>query len=454
MTTSAPPDRPVAAGAQRYEVVQNIGRGAQASTYLARERATGRQVVLKELALSRAGDWKAVELFEREGRVLGSLNHPGIPRYLDGFSVDQGQGGTRFFLVEAYVAGQSLREHIEAGGLLGEPQARALLAGVLDILVYLHGLSPPVVHRDIKPANIILRPDGGISLVDFGAVQEITQGGVGGDTVVGTAGFLPPEQLMGRAQPASDLYALGATVVYAMTGIHPVDIPSSGVGLDVRGLLECSRHFQVFLERLIDPDVDSRLASASEALARLERGDTAMEAAGGADLPVPAMGATSLQDGLVRYTRGPDKLSVTIEPRTTPYSPLIFMAALLFVGGPAAAAWGYIKLHSALLGFSVVVFPLINVVPRAIDGRFEWVRHTVEFTPTDYQIVHHWGPLHWTKRGSLADIAAVGMDGSDDESGLMIVEGSQAKRFGKGLQRQACAKLRDVVDAFVADFQR
>ncbi len=227
--TDTPPKTPLVAG--RYRVLADIGRGAQARTYRALDGETGEEVALKELDLKRAQDWKAIELFEREGRVLGSLDHPGIPRYLDAFSVEDDDGTTRFLLAQEFVAGESLRERIEAGHLLDEAQARALLDSLFGILDYLHSHSPPVVHRDIKPANIIVRDSADFALVDFGAVQEVVQQTVGGDTIVGTSGFLPPEQLMGRARPASDLYALGATVVYAMSGARgagPCGDPSAG----------------------------------------------------------------------------------------------------------------------------------------------------------------------------------------------------------------------------------
>ena len=185
----------------RFKLIRTLGEGAQGRVYLAEDTMSGARVVLKELLLGKASDWKAVELFERESAILKNLNHPAIPAYIDAFHLDDGE---RIFLVQEYIAGDNLEALLEAGELFDEKVLRDFLRQILDILDYLQRFSPPVVHRDIKPSNILRGSRGKYYLIDFGGVQLITQDRVGGSTVVGTNGFMPPEQIIGRATPASD----------------------------------------------------------------------------------------------------------------------------------------------------------------------------------------------------------------------------------------------------------
>ena len=107
------------------------------------------------------------------------------------------------------------------------------MSRVLDILVYLHGRSPPVIHRDLKPANILRAPDGTVSLVDFGGVTGALRE-EGGSTVVGTYGYMAPEQLHGAAGPATDLVrALGATIVSLAGGVEPEKVARKGLRMDL-----------------------------------------------------------------------------------------------------------------------------------------------------------------------------------------------------------------------------
>ena len=256
---------------ERYELLDELGGGSQGLLYVGMDLDTGQRVAIKELDLSVVDEWKSIELFEREADILESLDHAGIPAYVDSFHLDQ-ESGTRFFLVQDYVDGTPLKQRFEAVDLMDEDDAKRFLLQVLDILSYLQSLSPPVVHRDIKPSNLIERPDGSFALIDFGAVQTILPEAMGGSTVVGTTGYMPPEQLMGRAVPASDLYALAATVVAMMSGIEPEDLPVERMKLQFRDHLDASDHFAEFLDRMLDPEVEQRLQDADEALEALESG--------------------------------------------------------------------------------------------------------------------------------------------------------------------------------------
>ena len=273
---------------QRYTLVDTLGSGGQGTSYLAEDTEAGRQVVVKRLAVEALDDWKSIELFERAIEVLERLDHPAIPDYVDAFDGDEyGEASGGLYFVRGFVAGESLQDAVDAGERLTERQVRELADELLDILVYLHGRDPPVVHRDIKPGNIIRRPDGALALVDFGAVQEKVLDESGGSTVVGTAGYVPPEQLGGRASPASDLYAVGATLVHLLTHKQPSDLPVERMRIQFRGHADVSEQFADFLDRLLAPNPDDRFTSA-EAARRALRGEEPGPDASAADGGVPA----------------------------------------------------------------------------------------------------------------------------------------------------------------------
>jgi serine/threonine protein kinase len=215
--------------------------------------------------------WDEFKLFEREARVLKQLNHPYIPRYRDYFSVDRqiGAGLCWFGLVQQYIPGASLRQLLDEGKRFTERQVRKIATDILEILIYLHGLNPPVLHRDIKPSNLILGDDGQMYLVDFGAVQDsATVEGVT-FTVVGTTGYAPLEQFWGRAVPGSDLYALGATLIHLLTGTAPADLPQRDLRIQFRDRISLNPRFTRWIEVLTEPDLEQRCTQAWEALEAL-----------------------------------------------------------------------------------------------------------------------------------------------------------------------------------------
>lgn len=255
----------------RYHVIEPLGAGGSAVVHLVEEAATEALWAAKEHRLRAAPDWKVWELFERGARVLRRLDHPGIPRFKELLRDEAGE--PRLWLIEEYIPGDNLRDLVAREGALSIAESCRIGRAVLSILGYLHALTPPVVHRDVKPSNIIHRPDGSLALVDFGAVQEVLhQHTLGGSTVVGTFGYMPPEQYMGKAEPRSDLYALGVTLVYLLTGRAPdafevrdmrprfEDALRARIGSGPR-----SQRLASTLRRLIEPRVEKRVATAHEA---------------------------------------------------------------------------------------------------------------------------------------------------------------------------------------------
>ncbi len=254
----------------RYEVLKEIGRGAQGKTYLSRRRRDARYVIVKELPFEQMGSWKELELFEREAMALRAIDHRAIPRFLDSFHLEVDDGPPRFFLVQDFVSGDPLDVVIARGTRLGENEIVAFARHMLDTLHYLHSMSPPIIHRDIKPSNII-KTGAGYALVDFGAVQLIAHDETGGSTVVGTSGYMPPEQFGGRAEPASDLYALGAAMVHILTHTHPSKLPQKRLKLIWRDRAKnVTAPLAAFVDKLIEPMLEDRFESAAQARAALD----------------------------------------------------------------------------------------------------------------------------------------------------------------------------------------
>ena len=262
------PDTPTTLRNGRFTILRVLGEGSQASTFEATDRTSPKRVTVKRFRVRGAKSWKEVELAEREARVLSSLSHPGIPRYVDHF-----EEGGELFLVTEMIAGVSLADLQKSGRSLDEADVRRFLWDASSALEYLHGRSPPIIHRDIKPSNVILRPDGWFVLIDFGAVRDRLKH-EGGSTVVGTFGFMAPEQFQGRAGPGSDIYAVGATAIALLTGQKPEDLPHRGLAIDVEAALRGTRVSRAMIKALramLEPDPDVRPSRLVPLLADLDR---------------------------------------------------------------------------------------------------------------------------------------------------------------------------------------
>jgi len=255
--------------AQRYWIIDCLGQGAFGTTYQANDLVAHRSVAIKVMSLRQLQEWKVLELFEREARVLAYLDHPAIPKYLDYFHEDTPED-RKFYLVQELVAGKSLADLVKQGWHCTEAEVTQIALQVLGILNYLHNLRPPVIHRDIKPQNLIRRTDGQICLVDFGAVQDIYRSTLArSDTFVGTVDYMPLEQLRGQAYFASDLYALGATLVFLLTHRSPAELSLGRMQSDLSSRLQVSPQFADWLAQLLQPAVEDRFKSAAGSLKEL-----------------------------------------------------------------------------------------------------------------------------------------------------------------------------------------
>lgn len=257
-------DAPRRVIADRYEVLSMIGQGSAARTLLCSDLRADRRVVVKELHFAHLSDWKHLELFEREAKMLGKLEHPSIPRVFDYFQGD-GESAT-FYIVQEYIEAPSLLQRLESGPMLGQEEVHEIAVGLLDVLDYLHGRAPPVIHRDIKPSNVLLRADGTPALIDFGGVRVGWHpGGTTGATVVGTFGYMAPEQFAGQSGPKSDLYALGATLLHLVTGRPPGDFPFDTGRIEVPDDLPTDKPLIGLIEALLRPAPRDRPSTAKAA---------------------------------------------------------------------------------------------------------------------------------------------------------------------------------------------
>lgn len=256
--------------AERYEVQRQLGKQTGRQTLLARDLQTQELVVIKQLFLGSDFEWQDLKLFEREAETLKALSHPAIPRYLDYLEIDE-LNSKSFALVQTYVEGKTLQEHLRSGRTFSESEVKQLAKSLLAILNYLHKQNPPVIHRDIKPSNILLHSRSGNSvgqvyLVDFGSVQNQAAKFGGTITVVGTYGYMAPEQFGGRSVPASDLYGLGATLIYLVTGLHPTELSQQDLKIQFADRVpQVNPNLIDWLEWMTEPSLSKRLSSAREA---------------------------------------------------------------------------------------------------------------------------------------------------------------------------------------------
>ncbi len=397
----------------RYKILHSLGQGGMGMTYAAEDLRSGQRVALKVLSLQHMTDWKTLELFEREARVLEAIDHPQIPAYLEHFQTDVDQGQTvlwdamsdspvpgslvsgslvpsslvpgsgvttagaelregrdrRFYLVQELAPGQSLAAWVEQGWRADEAEVQHIALQVLEILNYLHQLTPPVIHRDIKPQNLVRRPDGQICLVDFGAVQMVYRETLAmGGTFVGTFGYMPPEQFRGAATFASDLYSLGATLLYVLTHQAPADLPQHRLKIQFRDRLQLSPAFANWLDRMLEPVVEDRFATAWIALESLQNRVMPDSLAPDltCDLAKDCAGITSGQragqlagarrrkpaGSLVCIDRSPDHFAIDIPPSGATQDPVDYLVraavplsvaagcGALALGGGAAFLYG------------------------------------------------------------------------------------------------------------------
>lgn len=264
----------------RYRVVQALGQGGFGATFLAKDESLPGKpyCVIKQLRPAASSPHvlqMARDLFKREAKTLGKIgNHPQVPRLLDYFEANQ-----EFYLVQEYISGSTLQQEVKRSGPFSEAGVKQFLSEVLPMLQYIHGQQ--VIHRDIKPANLIRRSqDKKLVLIDFGAVKDQVnpqRAGASEQTAltayaIGTPGYAPPEQMAMRPVYASDIYALGVSCIYLLTGKSPKDLdydPATGEML-WQEQVHISDHFASVLRKMLEVSVRHRYQNATEVLRALD----------------------------------------------------------------------------------------------------------------------------------------------------------------------------------------
>ncbi len=222
----------------KYRIKRKLGEGGSSVVLMGIDEVKGSAVTIKQIKKDVYGAGNIGDAIEEEVGLLRALSHPAIPKLIDVYD--------DAFVLE-YVPGNSLEKFIKHKGFLGEKEAVAIGLELLDILSYLHGGKRPVVYRDLKPANIMVRPDGHISLIDFGAARYY-EGGARSDTRnLGTGGFAAPEQYgnLGQTDPRTDIYCFGRTLLQIMGG-------------------KCSPELMAIIDKCTRPDREDRFGSCRE----------------------------------------------------------------------------------------------------------------------------------------------------------------------------------------------
>ncbi len=262
---------------KRYVAIKKIGKGGFGTTYLAVDMAQkNKYCVIKQLepATTNPESYStALDLFNREAKTMAKLDHSQIPRLLNYFEEKE-----QFYLIQDFVLGKDLEKEVKKGNIYQESAAKNFLRSMLPVLKYIH--SKKVIHRDIKPGNILIeRESKKLFLIDFGAVKEQVNTQLMNANPqsaftkisVGTMGFAPPEQLAMRPVYSSDLYALGATCIYLLTGKAPKDLCDAETGeLAWEKHTHVSATFAKVLNKMLELDVRKRFNSAEEVIQVLE----------------------------------------------------------------------------------------------------------------------------------------------------------------------------------------
>ena len=248
----------------RYQKIRELGHNREGGrvTYLAKDNATEQPVVIKQFQFAQSGsDWAGFKAYEREIQILRSLNHPGIPRYLNSFEAPKG-----FCMVQEYKEAESLAVPRQ----WTPEEIKQIAISVLDILGYLQNRIPPVFHRDIKPENILMDEQMNVYLVDFGFARIGSAEGAMSSVAAGTFGFMAPEQIYNRElSNATDLYALGATLICLLTQTKSTEVETllndTGRFNFKPKVSQLNGGFINWLEKMVQPKQKDRYASAARA---------------------------------------------------------------------------------------------------------------------------------------------------------------------------------------------
>ena len=239
------------------KIIKELGEGGNSRVFLAKSREKDGLITLKMARmLNGEADIHSLKSFENEAQILNMINHPAIPKLY---------GRVKNGIMLEYIEGNSLENVLIQKGVLPEKTAAAIALELAGILRYLHGCRQPVIYRDLKPANIVLRPDGHVALIDFGAARFYRSNDRADTVNLGTYGFAAPEQYgnLGQTDPRTDIYCLGMTILQLIAGIDTKDTDTVKRCRQF-GVSGISSEFMQIIDKCIRPDRDDRFRSAKE----------------------------------------------------------------------------------------------------------------------------------------------------------------------------------------------
>lgn len=240
----------------KYELVQYINKGGMSAVYLAVNKRLGNRWAIKEIK-------KTNEQFNQiyinsliaEASLMKDLDHPAFPRIVDIIDTEE-----YLYLVMDYIEGQTLEQVLNEYGPQDEKTVARWAIELCGALSYLHNQNPPIIYRDMKPSNIIINPNGRLKIIDFGTARVFNPQKANDTIALGTRGFAPPEQYAGRTDARSDIYALGMTMKYLVTGKNPCLEYSS----NTYETKQISESMQAIIDKCIEINLENRYQSCEE----------------------------------------------------------------------------------------------------------------------------------------------------------------------------------------------
>ena len=254
----------------KYKILNEVGRGGMSIVYLAMNEKANKQWAIKEVRKDGVQDFEVVKQgLIVETDMLKRLRHPSLPSIVDVI-----EDNDTFLIVMDYIEGNPLSKALEEYGAQPQEMVIEWAKQLCDVLGYLHSQSPPIIYRDMKPANVMLKPDGNITLIDFGTAREFKEKNLADTTCLGTVGYAAPEQIggMGQTDARTDIYCLGATLYHLVTGMNPCEPP-----YEIRPIRQINPALSGGLERIIQKctqrNPEDRYQSCAELMYALEHYD-------------------------------------------------------------------------------------------------------------------------------------------------------------------------------------
>ncbi|CAN1211459.1 serine/threonine-protein kinase [Tumidithrix helvetica PCC 7403] len=363
----------------RYRILQVIGGGGFASTYLAEDLdvpvTPKPKCVIKRLH-PQTTNAEVIRLFQQEAEILYKLGqlHDQLPKVFAYFEEDG-----KFYLVQDFIDGFDLSREMMRGERWSEPKTIQLLLEILEILDFVH--SQNIIHRDLKPSNLMRRhQDRKLVLIDFGAVKQFhqaqvdSQGKTNLTVAIGTPGYMPDEQANGKPKLASDIYAVGAIAIQALTGVEPNSLPEDANGEMIwRDRATVSDEFAEVLTKMIRSHFSQRYPSAREAL-----------------IAILALAQTALPTVLPTVSIEPKERFYAAPPTTpTPLHPTHDRPTVVVTSpkkGLSTIQWAAIAVGSTiavgLAAFGLTKLTPLKSDPAALESNVSQSKNSSPATPT------------------------------------------------------------------------